>query len=353
MRLKVRSLYLLLAIALVFSTLFSHPDAVDAEVKQVPTAGVYVNGKIVNGINPTLYKGEYYVPIIYISKILGYNHIIFEKDTKTYQLTDGSTMIRVTMGGTKAKRGDGYINIKPPLWTDVDKTGYLPLSSASVLFNADITFQKSDGSIRITTPANYHLVQKSDTLWRIAKAYHTTVELLKAVNDLTSNTIYIGQKLKLPPKDQVQEREPEKEHQEPKINQKPSGTNLVDKLITEAKKYIGAKYKFGATLEEAPNLFDCSSFTQLVFLNNGVELPRVSRDQASIGTNVSKLQKGDLMFFTTPDLYSDGRVGHVGIYMGDGNMIHASTSKGVTITEDVLQNPYWSKNYLFSKRVVQ
>ncbi|MFS0673537.1 NlpC/P60 family protein [Ornithinibacillus sp. 179-J 7C1 HS] len=353
MRLKVKSLCLVLAISLVFSTLFSSPNAVNAEFKQMPTAGVYVNGKIVNGINPILYNGEYYVPIIYISKILGYNHIIFEEGTKTYQLTDGSTMIRVTMGGTMAKRGDGYINIKPPLWTEVDKTGYLPLSSASVLFNADITFQKSDGSIRITTPANFHLVQKGDTLWRIAKAYHTKLDVLKAVNNLTSNTIYIGQKIKLPPKDQVQEREPEKEHEEPKIIQKPSGANLADKLIAEAKKYIGAKYKFGATLAEAPNLFDCSSYTQLVFLNNGVEIPRVSRDQASIGTKVSSLEKGDLMFFTTPDLYSDGRVGHVGIYMGNGAMIHASSSKGVTITENVLQNPYWSKNYLFSKMVIE
>ncbi|WP_053075146.1 NlpC/P60 family protein [Ornithinibacillus californiensis] len=353
MRLKINGLYLVLSLSLVFSTLVSNPSVVDAQFKQIPTAGVYVNGKLVNGINPIQNNGDYYVPIIYISKILGYNHIIFEEDTKTYQLTDGSTMIRVTMGGTRAKRGDGYINIKPPLWTDLDKTGYLPLSSASVLFNADITFQKSDGSIRITTPANFHLVQKGDTLWRIAKAYHTNIELLRAVNDLTSNTIYIGQKLKLPPKGQAQEREPEKEHQEPKIIKQPSQTNIADKLISEAKKYIGATYKFGATLAEAPNKFDCSSYTMLVFLNNGIELPRVSRDQASIGTTVSKLQKGDLMFFTTPDLYSDGRVGHVGIYMGNGSMIHASSSKGVTITENVLQNPYWSKNYLFSKRVIK
>jgi peptidoglycan DL-endopeptidase LytE len=353
MQFKVKSVYLLLTITMVFSTLLTNPFTVKAEVDRVPTAGVYINGKIVDGINPVFYKGEYYVPIIYISKMLGYNHILFEDDTKTYELTDGSTMIRVTMGGTRAKRGDGYINIKPPLWTTIDNTGYLPLSSAGTLFNADITFQKSDGSIRITTPAKYHLVQKGDTLWRIAKAYHTNIELLRTVNDMTSYTIYVGQKLRLPPKDKVQEREPEKEHQEPKIIKQPTVTNLADKLITEAKKYIGAKYKFGATLAEAPDLFDCSSYTKLVFLNNGIELPRVSRDQASIGTTVSSLKKGDLMFFTTPDLYSDGRIGHVGIYMGNGNMIHASSSKGVTITENVLKNPYWSKNYLFSKRVIK
>ena len=102
-------------------------------------------------------------------------------------------------------------------------------------------------------------------------------------------------------------------------------------------------------------MFDCSSYTQLVFQNNGIQLPRVSRDQASKGRSVATkdLITGDLLFFTTNDLYSDGRVGHVGIYMGNGDMIHASTSKGVTITKDVLANPYWSANYLFSKRIVE
>ena len=56
------------------------------------------------------------------------------------------------------------------------------------------------------------------------------------------------------------------------------------------------------------------------------------------------------MFFTMKDSYTDGRVAHVGIYMGDGNMIHASAFKGVMITKNVLTNPYWAKNYLFSKQ---
>lgn len=354
MRIKKKSLYLLLSTSVIFFALLSNPFVTNAQVRFVPTAGVYMNGKIVGGINPVIIDEEYYLPIIYTSKFLGYNHIVFEDKTKTYELTDGSAIVRVTMGGTRAKRGNEYINIKPPKWVTADNTGYLPLDSAGVLFNADIYFNKSDGSIRITTPAKYHLVQKNDTLWRIAEAHHTTVDELKKTNNLHSNIIYIGQKIKLPPTQIAKELEPKKDNKKPNIIQKPpSTTQLVDNIIAEAKKYIGAKYKFGATLQEAPNLFDCSSFTQWVFLNNGIELPRVSRDQAAIGQTISQLKRGDLLFFTTPDLYSDGRVGHVGIYMGDGNMIHASTSKGVIITENVLQNPYWSKNYLFSKRVIQ
>lgn len=130
-------------------------------------------------------------------------------------------------------------------------------------------------------------------------------------------------------------------------------TKLRNNIISEAQKYLGAGYKFGATLNEAPNLFDCSSYTQFVFGKNGIQLPRTSRDQAALGTAVTNFKKGDLLFFTTNDLYSDGRVGHVGIYMGNGDMIHASTSKGVSIVTNVMNNSYWSKNYLFAKRIIK
>jgi len=164
-----------------------------------------------------------------------------------------------------------------------------------------------------------------------------------------------GQILKLPNSDISKgEMEPVKIHEPVKNNGKQSGTQQAQLLIEDAKKYIGAKYKWGATLTEAPKAFDCSSYTQYVFGNVGIQIPRVSRDQAEKGNSisVSQLKAGDLMFFTMNDTYTDGRVAHVGIYMGDGQMIHASTSKGVMITTNVLQNPYWSKNYLFSKRLI-
>ena len=106
-------------------------------------------------------------------------------------------------------------------------------------------------------------------------------------------------------------------------------TKLRNKIISEAQKYLGAGYKFGATLNEAPNLFDCSSYTQFVFGKNGIQLPRTSRDQAALGTAVTNFKKGDLLFFTTNDL------------------------KGVSIVTNVMNNSYWSKNYLFAKRIIK
>lgn len=337
---------------LVLGICISGTISTNAQVQHVPNAGVFINGKVVSGINPIIENGVYYLPFIELAKILNYNSIKFEDNTKTYEITDGSTTIRITMGGTRAKKGNEYINIEPPRW--INETAYVSLHAGGAIFNSYITFKKENGSIQIQNPAKKYEVHKGDTLYNIARIHHITVEELKRANNLTSNVIHDGQVLTIPAGSKG-EMEPAKEHEPVQNNSKDSLAQQVKKILDDAKNYIGAKYKYGATLAEAPKLFDCSSYTQYVFGNVGVQLPRVSRDQASTGVSVSasNLKAGDLMFFTMNDTYTDGRVAHVGIYMGDGNMIHASTSKGVTITTNVLNNPYWSKNYLFSKRVIQ
>lgn len=86
-------------------------------------------------------------------------------------------------------------------------------------------------------------------------------------------------------------------------------------VVQVAKRYLGAPYVWGA---EGPNSFDCSGFTSFVYRQVGVDLPRVSRDQIGAGQPVSRqdLEAGDLVFFGNP-------IHHVGIYVGDGMMIHS------------------------------
>ncbi len=339
---------------LLFVLFLNFPVTANAKITYVPTAGVFINGKVVDGINPIIENGVYYVPFVQLAKILNYNYIKFEENTKTYEITDGSTSIRITMGGHRAKKGNEYVNIKPPRW--INETAYISLHAAGALFNAYITFKKENGSIQIEKPATKYVVHKGDSLYNIARIHHISVKDLKEINNLKSNVIYDGQVLKLPSPDVSKgEIEPIKEKKPVKIKTNASMAEQAQKILEIAKKYIGAPYKYGATLAEAPYRFDCSSYTMFVFGNAGIQIPRVSRDQASIGIPVSanSLKAGDLMFFTMKDSYTDGRVAHVGIYMGDGNMIHASTSKGVMITKNVLTNPYWAKNYLFSKRILR
>ncbi|KGR90913.1 glycoside hydrolase [Ureibacillus massiliensis 4400831 = CIP 108448 = CCUG 49529] len=347
---------ILMVLALVFGSLMGSTISANAQVDYLPNAGVFINGKVVDGINPIKENGVYYLPFVDLAKILNYNSIKFEEKNRAYEITDGSTIIRIALGGTRAKKGNEYVNIEPPRW--INETAYVSLHAAGALFNSYITFKKENGSIQIENPATKYVVHLGDTLYNIARIHHISVDELKRINNLTSNLILDGQVLKLPSPDASSSKgeiEPIKEKEPVKNNSKDTVAQQIKNILEDAKKYIGAKYKFGATLAEAPNLFDCSSFTQYVFGNFGLQLPRVSRDQASKGINVptSNLKAGDLMFFTMNDTYTDGRVAHVGIYMGDGNMIHASTSKGVMITTNVLQNTYWAKNYLFSKRVIQ
>nr|WP_245363287.1 C40 family peptidase [Cohnella thailandensis] len=134
-----------------------------------------------------------------------------------------------------------------------------------------------------------------------------------------------------------------------------SSSQEADELISEAKKYLGVKYDFGAGEYSDTGKFDCSSFVQLLYGKHGVSMPRVARDQAELGRTVSRenLKKGDLMYFFVPGRFkSDETVGHVTIYMGDGNMIHASPKPedGVQITP--IDKPYWARTFLFAKRVL-
>lgn len=102
---------------------------------------------------------------------------------------------------------------------------------------------------------------------------------------------------------------------------------------------------FGGT---TPSGFDCSGFTQYVFAKNGMSLPRVSRDQYQVGSSVSfsNLKPGDLVFFS---LANNGVVDHVGIYVGNGQFINASSSKGVTI---YTLGTYWKSAFVGAKRVL-
>ncbi len=124
------------------------------------------------------------------------------------------------------------------------------------------------------------------------------------------------------------------------------GSNVIARrIITGAMQYMGVPYVFGGT---TPYGFDCSGYVQYVFAQAGISLPRTADVQYEVGTPIStaELIPGDLVFFQT---YTYG-ASHVGIYVGDGNFIHASSSYGVTISS--LSSAYYSSHYIGSRRIV-
>jgi cell wall-associated NlpC family hydrolase len=118
--------------------------------------------------------------------------------------------------------------------------------------------------------------------------------------------------------------------------------DLREELVRTARRFIGVPYRWGGTDQE--NGFDCSGLTMVCYRLNGLNLPRVSRNQFKAGHWIpkAKLQKGDLVFFATN---GGKRVSHVGMYIGDGRFIHAPrTGKNVRIEK--LSNPFFTRTYM-------
>ena len=118
--------------------------------------------------------------------------------------------------------------------------------------------------------------------------------------------------------------------------------DLREELVATARRFLGAPYVWGG--DNARDGFDCSGLIMVTYRLNGLKLPRTSRDQFCAGQPVGKgaLRKGDLVFFDT-----NGRktVSHVGLYVGNGDFIHAPRrGKDVRVTS--LSNEYYQKRYL-------
>jgi len=128
-------------------------------------------------------------------------------------------------------------------------------------------------------------------------------------------------------------------------------TDIASKVIKNGEKYMGTKYKYGS-ISSTTKTFDCSSFTQRVFKEAGITLPRDSRQQSTVGTSVSKknLQKGDLIFMKASVNSSSDRITHVAIYAGNGKILHTYGSPGVTYSK--FDGTNWEKRVVKIKRVI-
>ena len=120
-------------------------------------------------------------------------------------------------------------------------------------------------------------------------------------------------------------------------------TSIARTLTRDALRFLGTPYVFGGTSTSG---FDCSGYVQHVFAMLGVSIPRTADAQFYAGHRViGGMKAGDLVFFQT---YEPGP-SHVGIYLGDGKFVHAS-SHGVMVSN--LSDSYWANRYLGAKRML-
>lgn len=123
--------------------------------------------------------------------------------------------------------------------------------------------------------------------------------------------------------------------------------SLGIQLVTFAQQFLGCPYVWGGN---GPNAFDCSGFTKYVYAHFGIELNRTASDQLYNGVKVARgeWQPGDLIFFDNGRVSTP--VSHVGIYVGDGQFIHASTNS-YTVQFNSLYSAHYSNTYECARRI--
>jgi len=241
-----------------------------------------------------------------------------------------------------------------------------------------------------------HSIKKGETLFTIARKHHTTIAEVRKSNGLKKGAnLKIGRvlnvptntynvpKIKLAKKATIKKKKLKVAKRTKKSNKKlvaslskletitlekgevvkhkkSSSFTLSDifstketsssksaKITSVAKKKLGRRYVWGAT--GTKNTFDCSGFTSYVYKKNGINIPRTSINQSKFGKFVSRnnLKKGDLIFFDTSKKRK-GYVNHVGIYLGNGKFIHASSAKKKVVVSNL--SKFYAQRYKGARR---
>ncbi|OYT75638.1 MAG: hypothetical protein CFK49_02080 [Armatimonadetes bacterium JP3_11] len=124
-----------------------------------------------------------------------------------------------------------------------------------------------------------------------------------------------------------------------------ASTGETSQAVRHALSYLGARYRYGGSSSRG---FDCSGFTAYIYRRHGINLPHNSSAQYRVGKPVSRseLRPGDLVFFRT----RGSRISHVGIYIGDGKFVHASSARG-RVRIDTLNSGYYKQRYVGARRI--
>jgi len=126
------------------------------------------------------------------------------------------------------------------------------------------------------------------------------------------------------------------------------GSSLGSQIVSFAKKYMGTPYVYGGSSSGG---VDCSGFVKLVYNNFGIYVDRVAAGQATQGTYVSTagLNEGDLVFFATS---GGSYINHVGIYVGNGQFVHASSGAG-RVTVSSIWDSYYSQRLITTRTLTR
>ena len=220
---------------------------------------------------------------------------------------------------------------------------------------------------------SYYTVKNGDTLGTIARKTGVPVKQIMALNDVRPSKLRIGRKLVLSSPVRLSQKKGPTEYKDGLVGEGEDEEEGVDENVTltelekENKKneellgkwsgpderklfikvatgFLGAPYKYGGSTVKG---IDCSSYVRKMYEFFDITLPRTAREQSTIGVGIEKeeLEAGDLVFFQTRR-----PIGHVGIYIGNNEFVHASRRSRV-VRIDSLDGPYFQKRFRRAVRV--
>lgn len=261
---------------------------------------------------------------------------------KTYTVKSGDTL-----SGIASKHGTTVKKLMD--WNGLDTTLIYPgnkfvvsKGSSSSSSSSSNSGSSSSSSSNSSSSSKVYTVKSGDSLSKIASNHKgVSVANLKKWNNLKSDLIVIGQKLKLSGK----ATDSGNSSSSSSGNSKPSNDDIdynVDNLMSAANNAVGTPYQWGGSTLSG---FDCSGFIHYAYNKAGKDISRLSSDgYHSRAYYVDKPKVGDLVFFE--GTYRSG-ISHLGIYAGNNEFIHAGSS-GVQKTS--LNNSYWKKHFEGFKR---
>ncbi len=290
----------------------------------------------------------------------------------------------------KVKQGDNLAKISKKFGVSVEALRETNNLQSDALKPRQVLLIPKSQKTKVTksnksTPAAtaYYIVKKGDSLYAIARKNGVSISDLREMNQIRGSRLRLGQRLVLAKSEsRVDVAEAPADNAEPatlsalqegdELEEEDSGPVSADEWANADREkeesaeilgkwespderqlfarvamgFLGAPYRFGGSSVRG---LDCSAFVKKIYAFFNVSLPRTAREQASVGKRISRseLEVGDLVFFNT----RRRAFGHVGIYIGNNEFVHASSGRARSVKVDTLDKPYYNKRFVKAVRL--